>query len=217
MSVSAARRAQERVAALYSEAEIHQSFGFRNRAAEVWERIGREAPAPSERRAALYELAKYRAYSQGDAPAGRAILASILQHAEDPREEAAILADVARMYMLENNFSTARAVLEHAMHLAPPPDATDTAWCHCWTEMLMSKGVTCWYARDVEGARVAFERVLTVTPWPNSQNAQYARQWLTFIEQHPEMAGMSYAEYTQRQMERGSRSAVSSVNGEAGQ
>jgi hypothetical protein len=60
----------------------------------------------------------------------------------------------------------------------PPPDGKNKMYAADFTELWVIKGGLHNRLKQPDKARAAFEKVVEIGPWSDSQNVQYARRWL---------------------------------------
>jgi TolA-binding protein len=84
--------------------------------------------------------------------------------------------------MQERRYPETLATVDVALENFPLPDGRDTAYACEFSELFLAKGISHFNLKEWSQARQAFQKVIDIHPWPDSQNVQSARRWLGYVE-----------------------------------
>jgi hypothetical protein len=163
--------------ALDLEASIHKRWNRLDDAAACWQRLAEASVETTETARAIAELAAYYLYVKADKAAGKQL--NEIAMARAPNNVELVRAIVRWLYLefQEGRVEETLATLDQLLARLPQPNM-DKQYAGELTELWLLKGAAHNRLKQTDRARQAFEKVIEVSPWTDSQNAQNARHWL---------------------------------------
>jgi len=166
------------------EAEIHRRWARMGEAAACWQAVMDSDRDTTVTRKATQELTAYHLYVTKNYPAARALSEWSLRRLQPGTPEAiAVLARYAATTLNEHRLAETLATVETALARLPSPVGASNDYRCAITELYLLKGYCHFHLKQWDQARAAFNKVIEIHPWDDSQNVQKARKWLGFVEQ----------------------------------
>lgn len=164
------------------EAGIHKRWAHLDEAAKCWMAVMQSERDTSLTRQAANELAAYYLFVADNSPAARAILEWAMRRMRPSADSVAIIAKYATSTLRERRYDETLATVEFSMKALPAPDGKDKDYSCAVTELWLVKGYCHFHLNQWDKAREAFNKVIAIHPWADSQNVQKAQKWLGFVE-----------------------------------
>lgn len=178
---------QELYRYLMLEAEVHTLFGFPNETGRVLRELAARQGSPTpETRKAWYDLAKHLQYVQYDENGARQIYKKLLAAATDNREQASILADVARLSLSKRNWEGVITTMELAFEVGPGPEGQDADWKHFLGKSHTLLGMAYLASNEKVKAKLHFEETVALVPDPSDPLTIQAIHFLESMTRNPD-------------------------------
>lgn len=170
------------IEALAMEARIHKRWARFNEAVQCWEAlVATDAPTTPVLQAAQ-ELIAYRLHVTKDHEAARRICEWALRQLPEGPQAVEVFTKYAASTLREHRYNESLLTTDMALEALPAPEADNNDYACAITELWLAKGYSHFNLAQWNQARQAFEKVIEIHPWADSQNVQKARQWLRFVD-----------------------------------
>ena len=164
------------------EGKAHKRWARQDEAAKCWEAILAADRLTSFSREAAVDLAAYYIFVKRDHAAARLVYEWAMRQGFQGADGLALFTRFVNATMNEGLYADALDMVDLIRAHFPAPDGRDKAYACEYSELFLAKGIVLFYRKEWEQARQAFEKVIEIHPWADSQNAQRARQWLGYVK-----------------------------------
>jgi len=168
--------------ALALEAKAHKRWASLDSAAKCWAEMLAANRDTGVTREAAVELAAYYIFVSRDFEGARRVCEWALRQGVQGAEGLAIFRRYVSCTLRERRYEETLETVATALAGLPVPDGNDRMYAADYTELYLAQGICHFYLKQWEPAREAFQQVVEIHPWADSQNVQRARQWLESVE-----------------------------------
>jgi len=167
--------------ALDLEAAAHKRWNRLDDAAQCWLRLAESDADTSETFRAIAELAAYYFYVHPDNKLARRVNEIAIARAPNNVELIRAVVHLINLNLREGRVDDAVSVADRALAKLPDPSGQSKEYAGELSELWFMKAAAHNRLRQLDKARAAFQKAIEVSPSPDSQNAQRAREWLEKI------------------------------------
>lgn len=169
--------------ALELEAAIHKRWNRLDDAAACWKRLADSNVDTSITRRAINELAAYYLFVKQDHEAGMRLNELAIARAPNRLDIVRALITHLKEELRNGRWDESLAILEQTMPRLPAPNGKNKEYAAELTELWLIKATIHNHKQQEKEARAAYEKIIAISPWSDSMNAQRARRYL---ERHPQ-------------------------------
>jgi tetratricopeptide (TPR) repeat protein len=167
--------------ALKLEADTHKRWADFNSAAACWEAIlGGDAVTTTTIEAAKALIA-YRLFIRKDSSGARSICEWAMRKFPPGPDIIAIYSKYGASLIQELRYDEALASADALLQSLPAPTPEEQSYACAITELWLIKGYCHFHRKEWAKATDAFNQVIALHPWKDSQNVHKAEKWLGFV------------------------------------
>ena len=170
------------------EAAIHKRWNRLDDAAACWRRLADSNVDTSITRRAINELAAYYLFVKQDHDAGMRLNELAIARAGGRLDIVNALITHLKEELRNGRWGESLALLEQILPRLPAPDAQNKQYAAELTELWLIKATIHNHNKQEKEARAAYEKIIEISPWSDSMNAQRARRYL---DRHPKAKSAS--------------------------
>jgi hypothetical protein len=164
--------------ALELEAAVYKRFGMLPRAVDCWkELVALDMDSTPARRVAA-ELTAHYIFTARRYEEARLLATQRLARARSPLESIGPVVHIGEAFRWEDRRPEALAVIDANLQKLAPPDGRDKKYASEYIELWLLKAHVLYEMGRRDEARLAFEKVVQHSPWPDSQPTLMAIKWL---------------------------------------
>jgi tetratricopeptide (TPR) repeat protein len=164
------------------EAAIHKRWNRLDDAAACWKRLADANVDTSITRRAINELAAYYLFVKQDHEAGMRLNELAIARAPNRLDIVRALITHLKEELRNGRWDESLGILEKTLPCLSPADAKDKEYAAELTELWLIKATIHNHNKQEKEARAAYEKIIEISPWSDSMNAQRARRYL---DRHP--------------------------------